>query len=75
METHNTERLLRMTELILRRPKVEEIVGLSRSTIYDMISKNLFPRPIKLGVRAVGWRESAISDWLREREKQSYDSN
>ena len=73
METHNTERLLRMTELILRRPKVEEIVGLSRSTIYDMISKNLFPRPIKLGVRAVGWRESAISDWLQEREKQSFD--
>ena len=75
METHNTERLLRMTELILRRPKVEEIVGLSRSTIYDMISKNLFPRPIKLGVRAVGWRESAISDWLQEREKQSFDNN
>ena len=75
METHNTERLLRMTELILRRPKVEEIVGLSRSTIYDMISKNLFPRPIKLGVRAVGWRESAISDWLREREKQSFGNN
>ena len=75
METHNTERLLRMTELILRRPKVEEIVGLSRSTIYDMISKNLFPRPIKLGIRAVGWRESTISDWLREREKQTFDSN
>lgn len=52
---------------ILRRPAVEEIVGLSRSTIYAMISEGNFPKPIHLGKRAVGWLESSIVDWLNDR--------
>ena len=53
---------------ILRRPSVEEITGLSRSTIYDLMKKDLFPRPIRLGVRAVGWRESDLVEWLQSRQ-------
>ena len=44
-----------MTPQILRRKDVEATVGLSRSTIYHLISQGLFPAPIKLGKRAVGW--------------------
>lgn len=56
-----------MAQKHLRRRAVEEITGLSRSTIYDMISKGLFPRPVKLTGKAVGWPESAVSDWLNSR--------
>lgn len=52
---------------ILRRPAVEEATGLSRSTIYDLMSKGQFPRPVKLTGKAVGWPENAISDWLESR--------
>ena len=40
---------------ILRRPQVESESGYSRSTIYLRITQGLWPRPISLGARAVGW--------------------
>ncbi|MGV8997290.1 MAG: AlpA family transcriptional regulator [Parvibaculaceae bacterium] len=53
-----------MTETILRRPDVEKRCGISRSAIYQLMTEGLFPRPVRLGRRAVGWRESDISKWL-----------
>ncbi|MFC0246607.1 AlpA family transcriptional regulator [Falsochrobactrum ovis] len=50
--------------MILRRPEVESRTGLSRSSIYDGMTKGTFPQAVKLGVRAVGWREADISNWL-----------
>lgn len=40
---------------ILRRRQVQTESGLSRSTIYKRVSEGLWPRPVKLGPRAVGW--------------------
>jgi len=57
-----------MDARILRRPEVENRTGLSRSTIYAMISEGTFPKPIRLGKRAVGWPETAVADWIGERE-------
>ena len=57
-----------MSDIIVRRPTVERMIGLSRSTIYEMISLGLFPKPIRIGRKAVGWRESAIKKWLESRE-------
>tara|TARA_E500000331_G_scaffold336546_1_gene363754 strand:- start:326 stop:595 length:270 start_codon:yes stop_codon:yes gene_type:complete len=57
-----------MTPQILRRKDVEATVGLSRSTIYHLISEGLFPAPIKLGKRAVGWKVSDLEIWLNNRE-------
>lgn len=56
-----------MTERILRRPDVEQLTGLSRSTIYAMISEGSFPRPVRLGKRAVGWPASQVEAWLQSR--------
>jgi len=53
---------------IHRRGQVEARTGLSRSTIYEMMARGEFPRPIRLGKRAVGWSEAAISDWLNSRK-------
>jgi prophage regulatory protein len=56
------------TERIIRRPEVERIVGLSRSGIYAAMSRNEFPKPLKIGRRAVGWYESHINNWVLTRE-------
>ena len=48
-------------EPILRRPRVEEAIGLSRSTIYLRVSQGLFTQPVSLGPRAVGWPASEVS--------------
>lgn len=58
-----------MAEKHYRRRAVQEITGLSRSTIYDMMNRELFPRPVKLTGKAVAWPESAIAAWLASREK------
>lgn len=56
---------------ILRRPVIEEITGLRRSTIYAAIAAGTFPKPIHLGPRAVGWLETEVDQWLAERVAQS----
>ena len=55
--------------LILRRPQVEQRTGLSRSTLYQYIQDGLFPRPVSLGARAVGWLESEVNAWIAARAK------
>ena len=42
-------------------------IGLARSTIYRMIEAGTFPRPVKIGQRAVAWPESDIERWIAER--------
>jgi len=49
------------TFTIWRRKQVEAATGYSRSTIYLRISQGLWPKPIVLGARAVGWRESEVA--------------
>lgn len=44
-----------MTHSILRLPAIKAGTGLSRSTIYLRIEEGLFPKPVSLGGRAVGW--------------------
>lgn len=58
-----------MTYEIWRLPKVREVVALGRSTIYDMVARNEFPAPIRLGVRAVRWRKCDVVAWLEARSQ------
>lgn len=44
-----------MATTILRLPTVKAESGYSRSTIYLRISQGLWPKPVRLGARAVGW--------------------
>ena len=57
-------RFLRLTEVMAR-------TGLSRSTIYVRMEQGRFPQPVSLGGRAVGWIESEIDDWMRNRVERS----
>jgi len=49
-----------MTTIILRLPSVLHRKGTGRSTTYNEIDNGLFPKPIQLGARAVGWPESEV---------------
>jgi prophage regulatory protein len=60
-----------MATSILRLPEVKARVGLSRSAIYLAISRDEFPRPVRIGARAVGWLESEIEEWICGRVKNS----
>jgi prophage regulatory protein len=55
------DRMVRMKEL-------KVITGLATSSIYKMISEGRFPKPAKLGERAVAWRHSELIAWLEALE-------
>ena len=52
---------------ILRRKQIQDKTGLSRSTLYQYIKEEKFPRQIHLGKRIVGWVEAEIDSWLSDR--------
>jgi prophage regulatory protein len=52
---------------ILRLKEVCKIVGLGRSFVYRLQAENRFPQSIKIGLRAVGWLEEEVRNWVAER--------
>lgn len=52
-----------MIKKMYRLPEVMDMTGLSRSSIYLRISTNEFPKPVKIGRRAIGWPEESIIAW------------
>lgn len=55
-------------DTFLRLDRVKLATGLGRSTIYDLMADDLFPRPVKIGSgKAVAWPASEILQWQRQR--------
>ena len=62
-----------ITPKILRLPEVVAITRISKATIYRLLNRNGFPRPIKLGERCVGWHMDEVESWLESRERAGSD--
>ena len=56
-----------MLDRLLRRRQVEEVTGLTRSSIYRLMQDGQFPRPVRVGPAAVRWKASDITVWLESR--------
>lgn len=56
-----------MQERLLRHRQVEEITGMSRTSIYKMMQDGTFPRAVRIGPSAVRWRASDIAAWVDSR--------
>lgn len=56
---------------LMRRKDLEVRTGLSRSTIYDRLNTKsprfdrTFPKPVKIGISAVGWISEEVNDWIQ----------
>ena len=53
----------------LTRSEVENLCGLSRSTIYRLMRQDQFPVPIKVGPRAVRWLSTEVEGYLKSRPR------
>lgn len=51
---------MKLHRKIIRLTQVRNRTGKATSTIYDQMQKGLFPKPVKLGPRAVGWVEDEV---------------
>ncbi|MDA7461672.1 AlpA family transcriptional regulator [Planktomarina temperata] len=64
-----------MLPQIFRRKDLEERLKLSRSSIYAMMAEGEFPKPIRLGRRAVGWLSDDIEKWLQDLQGDLNDNS
>lgn len=60
------------TDRILRIKTVLERTRLTRSTLYRKMKAGTFPQNTQISIRCMGWRESAIAEWLNK--PMSYDA-
>jgi prophage regulatory protein len=51
---------------LLRLPEVVAICKRSRTSIYYDVRAGRFPKPVRIGPRAIAWRESDIQRWISE---------
>jgi prophage regulatory protein len=59
------------TTYILRLADVEARCAVNRRTLYYWIERDMFPRPINLGPRTVGWLDRDIEAWISEKAQAS----
>lgn len=64
-------------EGFVRQPVVLKVLGISKSTLWRRIDEGVYPRPIKLSLRAVAWRVKDIRALIRsfdEPEETAYET-
>ena len=54
-------------QTLITRREVQRLTGFSRPWIYSKMKAGKFPRPIRIGSKAVRWVESEILEWIEER--------
>lgn len=52
---------------VIRRLGLQEMTGLSLATIYRLMQRGLFPKPIALSDQAVGWLVEDVEAWIESR--------
>lgn len=60
---------------LLRLDAVEHLTGLRKSSVYTYMASKAhgFPTPVRIGARAVAWRESEVLNWISTRTKKPLD--
>lgn len=53
--------------------RVTEVTGFTRGWIYVLVKEGKFPAPVRVGKRAIRFRQSQIEDWLESRETVQCD--
>ena len=56
-----------MQNNIIRLKATIQKTGLSKSTIYSLLSENKFPKRVQLSARSIGFLEAEIDSWIAEK--------
>ena len=55
----------KLSERLLKSSEVEEMVGLSRPTLWRRQQLGTFPSRLQVGPNSVRWKESEILEWIQ----------
>jgi predicted DNA-binding transcriptional regulator AlpA len=66
LSKYDDSALLRLSQIIGNSKKgIKPLIPVSRSTFLNGVKSGLYPKPIKLGVRSVAWRYSALKESIK----------
>ncbi|MDV6319588.1 helix-turn-helix transcriptional regulator [Chromohalobacter sp. HP20-39] len=54
------------TVRLMRWPEVEEITGLSRSTLANMAANGRFPKPVQVSAHITAFLSTEVAAWFQE---------
>ena len=63
---HNQPYTSPLPDKIIRSKGVQEVIGLSRTTIWRLERKGKFPARVSLTASNVGWRLTEVQEWIRK---------
>jgi prophage regulatory protein len=52
---------------LMRKKEVLAAIGMKATWLHAEIKAGRFPKPVKIGARAIAWRRSDIEKWLNAR--------
>lgn len=55
---------------ILRPVEAAKYVGMSRSSLYRLLAIKKFPAPTRMGIRAVGWTQNTLDEFIASRSTE-----
>ena len=56
--------MVNSTPKLLKAREVWEMLGISKATLYRLIRKGRFPRPVKLGAGTSRWPSQEIENYI-----------
>lgn len=60
-----------MSKTLIKMPETIRRTTLGKAWIYKLISQGRFPKPVKIGSRAVAFIESEVDEWINQRIAES----
>jgi len=69
------QKLSNSTSRIFRPRNAAAFLGIGKTTLYSLVRSGELPAPLKLGLRASGWQEQTLLDFIARRitNAPSYD--
>ena len=56
---------------VISQPEVRKAIGnIGKTTLWRWVRDGLFPQPIRVNGRAIGFRESDILEWLQNAQQK-----
>ncbi|MDJ0040924.1 helix-turn-helix transcriptional regulator [Pantoea allii] len=60
-----------MNKNLIRITEVQRRIGYSKAWIYRLLKDSRFPKPVKIGTRAIAFVESEVDEWIEQRIVES----
>lgn len=69
-EQRIAEARMQMTNRYLCMIEVQALCGIKPSTVYSLIKRGKFPKPMKIGNKSSRWPEKQLREWLDSQPRE-----